>query len=36
LITATGDILFSMILVSSAPLLLYAGLIGGARERAAA
>ncbi|MGE5218595.1 MAG: MFS transporter [Chloroflexota bacterium] len=34
LITVTGDILFAMILVSSAPLLLYAALIGAARERA--
>ncbi len=34
LITASGDILFAMILVSSVPLLLYAALIGAVRERA--
>jgi MFS family permease len=33
LITGTGDILVAMILVSSVPLVLYAALIGGVRER---
>lgn len=33
LITATGDILLAMILVSSVPLVLYATLIGAVRER---
>ena len=33
LITATGDILLAMILVSSVPLVLYAALIGAVRER---
>ncbi|HEX2931099.1 MAG TPA: MFS transporter, partial [Candidatus Binatia bacterium] len=33
LIAGTGDILTAMILVSSVPLLLYAGLIGAVRER---
>ena len=33
LITATGDIVLAMILVSSVPLIFYAGLIGAVRER---
>ncbi len=35
LISATGDILLAMVLVSSVPLVLYGSLIGAVRERTA-